>query len=41
MAPDRGSAGVYDRPNRRPLWIAAAIAVVVAGVAALALWWLL
>lgn len=41
MAPDRGSVGVYERPDRRRLiWIAAALAVAAAGAAVSVLWWL-
>lgn len=39
QTPGRGSAGVYERPSRRPLWIAAGVAAALA-VAASALWWL-
>jgi hypothetical protein len=37
--PDRGGAAIYDRPSRRPLWIAAVVAVLLLMVALCALWW--
>jgi hypothetical protein len=38
--PDRGTAGVYERPNRRPLWIAAAVVIFLLVAVLCALWWL-